>query len=140
MVDDDPDMRHILRAWIEQAGATVLSAADGAHALEVARAHRGPIALLVTDVVMPRLTGPALFDALKPERKDLRVLFVSGYVAGEAVPATKLSEGVAYLPKPFSPQDLSQKVAELLRGRAPSESVVGVDAANVHATAPPLRT
>jgi signal transduction histidine kinase/ActR/RegA family two-component response regulator len=140
LAEDEPKVRSVMLRILSRLGHEVLVAEDGAHALEIARAHPGPIALLVTDVVMPRLTGPALFDALKPEREDLRVLFVSGYVAGEALPATKLSEGVAYLPKPFSPQDLRDKVTELLRGRPPTDSGSGVDAGSAHATAPPLPT
>jgi signal transduction histidine kinase/ActR/RegA family two-component response regulator len=128
LAEDEPKVRSVMLRILSRLGHDVLVAEDGAQALEIARAHMGPIALLVTDVVMPRLTGPALFDALKPEREDLRVLFVSGYVAGEALPATKLSEGVAYLPKPFSPQDLRDKVTELLSGRPPPNSGLGVDA------------
>jgi len=139
LAEDEPKVRTVMLRILSRLGHEVLVGEDGAHALEVARSHPGPIALLVTDVVMPGLTGPALFDALKLERKDLRVLFVSGYVAGEAVPATRMSKGVAYLPKPFSPQELRDKVADLLRGGASDETRSGVDAPSEHATAPPLR-
>jgi signal transduction histidine kinase/CheY-like chemotaxis protein len=128
LAEDEPKVRSVMLRILSRLGHEVLVAEDGAQALEIARAHPGPIALLVTDVVMPRLTGPALFDALKPEREGLRVLFVSGYVAGEALPATELSEGVAYLPKPFSPQDLRNKVTELLRGWSPPNNEIGIDA------------
>jgi signal transduction histidine kinase/CheY-like chemotaxis protein len=140
LAEDESKVRTVMLRILSRLGHEVLVAEDGAQALEIARAHPGPIALLVTDVVMPRLTGPALFDALKLERRDLRVLFVSGYVADEAVPATQLSEGVAYLPKPFSPQDLRDKVTELLQGRAPQDDELGVGAQNEHATATPPRT
>jgi CheY-like chemotaxis protein len=127
LAEDEPKVRAVMLRILSRLGHEVLVAEDGGHALQIARAHPGPIALLVTDVMMPQLTGPALFDALKPEREDLRVLFVSGYVAGEALPATKLSEGVAYLPKPFSPQELRNKVTELLRGWPPANSGLGID-------------
>jgi CheY-like chemotaxis protein len=78
VVDDDPDMRHILRAWIEQAGATVLSAADGAHALEVARENKPD--LVFCDLRMPRFDGYAFMDGFARDQQlcHVPVLVLSG--------------------------------------------------------------
>jgi CheY-like chemotaxis protein len=101
--------RHVLR----DCGYTVLEAPDGEEALRVAAAHTGPIDLLATDVVMPRLGGRELAERLLPQRPGTRLLYLSGYAND---PRQLGSPGGAsgFLQKPFMPRDLAQKVRELL--------------------------
>ena len=89
----------------------------GALAGELARSHDGTIHLLLTDVVMPGMTGRALAQALTAERPDVRVLYVSGYTDDAVVRHGILELGVPYLQKPFTPDALALKVREVLDRR-----------------------
>jgi len=79
LVDDDARVRQWIHEELERLGYNLLEAADGADALVIAELHRGPIDIVVTDVVMPRVDGPGLVKALLALRPDLKVLFISGY-------------------------------------------------------------
>ena len=114
VVDDEPTLRSVIRRSLMREGYEVLVAEDGQRALELSRAHPQPIDLLITDVVMPGLTGLELARELLVERPGLRVLFISGFTFEEAVPSTDLAQGSAYLPKPFDTKVLLAKVDELL--------------------------
>jgi CheY-like chemotaxis protein/signal transduction histidine kinase len=119
VVDDEPTLRAVMRRALTRDGHAVLEAEDGARALSMARAHSGAIDLLLTDVVMPGLSGLELARRLEAERPGLAVLFVSGFTFEEAVPPTDVERGIAYLPKPFDTVVLTDKVRELLvSGRA----------------------
>ena len=85
-------------------------------ALEVAAAHRGPIHILVTDVVMPRLSGRELVTRLTATRPDLKVLYISGYTDDSIFRHGVLEGGVAFLQKPFNLKDLAQKIRQVLDG------------------------
>jgi signal transduction histidine kinase/CheY-like chemotaxis protein len=113
VVDDEPTLRAVIRRCLVRQGYTVLVAEDGQRALALARSS-GAIDLLITDVVMPGITGLELGRLLLLERPELRVLFISGFTFEEAVPATDLAKGMAYLPKPFETTALTSKVQELL--------------------------
>jgi len=118
-VEDEDAVRRIVRLTLESQGYTVLEARDGAEALDVAGLHDGPIELLVTDVVMPSMSGPALARILRARRPETRVIYVSGYT-DDAV----LRHGIAagedrLLQKPFSPLSLLRKVRETLDGASP---------------------
>ncbi|MES1182399.1 MAG: response regulator [Myxococcales bacterium] len=113
VVDDEPTLRSVIRRCLVRSGYTVLEAEDAHRALAVARAS-GAIDLLITDVVMPGMTGLELGRALLRERPELRVLYISGFTFEEAVPVTDLASGMAYLPKPFETATLTSKVQELL--------------------------
>ncbi|HEY7725483.1 MAG TPA: PAS domain S-box protein [Anaeromyxobacteraceae bacterium] len=108
LAEDEPQVRAIAARVLSGRGYVVLQASDGAQALRAAAAHAGPIHLLVTDVVMPELGGRDLAERLAADRPGLRVLFTSGYTAGG------LAEGAAFLPKPFTPDQLASRVRELL--------------------------
>jgi CheY-like chemotaxis protein len=97
-------------------GYRVLEADSGAEALTVASAHEGPISLLLTDVVMPGITGPMLAGQLKPQHPAIRVLFMSGYTDEIADRHGMLKEGGAYIQKPFGAEALALKVREVLGG------------------------
>jgi PAS domain S-box-containing protein len=117
LVEDDAVVRDISRRVLEGCGYHVLVARDGAHAIETVRAHAGAIALMVSDVVMPRMSGPELRERLLELRPDLRVLFVSGYADQAVLPAAVLEGGVPFLQKPFKPEVLARRVREALDAR-----------------------
>jgi DNA-binding response OmpR family regulator len=114
VVDDEPTLRSVIRRCLTREGYTVLSAEDGERACQLALAHEGTIHLLLTDVVMPGLTGLELAQKLQPSRPDMAVLFISGFTFEESVPAPDTARGTAYLPKPFDTKTLTAKVRELL--------------------------
>jgi signal transduction histidine kinase/CheY-like chemotaxis protein len=126
VVDDEPTLRSVIRRSLLREGYEVLVAEDGPRALALSRAHPTHIDLLITDVVMPGLTGPELARELSSERQGLSVLFISGFTFEEVVPLTDLANGFAYLPKPFDTKVLLAKLDELL-------------AASPHRNAPPLK-
>ncbi|MBL8942451.1 MAG: PAS domain S-box protein [Myxococcales bacterium] len=114
VVEDDVAVRAVAVRALASHGFTVLEAVDGLHALEVARAHRGPIHLLLTDVVMPRMGGKVLAEQLQRERPAMRVLFASGYTRNAIVHQGVLEEGTQFLPKPYVPASLVKRVREAL--------------------------
>jgi signal transduction histidine kinase/CheY-like chemotaxis protein len=122
VVDDEPTLRSVIRRSLLREGYEVLVAEDGTRALALARAHPTHIDLVITDVVMPGLTGLELARELSSERPGLSVLFISGFTFEEAVPPTDVANGSAYLPKPFDTNVLLAKVDELLGARASSHA------------------
>lgn len=114
VVDDEPTLRAVMRRALVRDGHQVLVAEDGARALKLAASHPHPIHLLLTDVVMPGISGLELARRLGHERPGLAVLYVSGFTFEEAVPPTDLARGIAYLPKPFDALVLTEKVREIL--------------------------
>jgi CheY-like chemotaxis protein len=118
VVDDEASIRRGVRQVLESAGYQVIEAGDGSGGLEVARAHHGPIDLLLTDVVMPRVGGRELARDMARERPSVRVLFMSGYVDSPAVDQGMLDVAEWFLAKPFTADGLLAKVREVLN--APS--------------------
>jgi CheY-like chemotaxis protein len=114
VVDDEPTLRSVIRRCLMREGYSVLVAEDGKHALHLADNHPGSIHLLLTDVVMPGLSGLELAQKLQRTRPGLAVLFISGYTFDEAVPPADPARVMAYLPKPFDTKTLIAKVHELL--------------------------
>jgi two-component system cell cycle sensor histidine kinase/response regulator CckA len=114
LVEDESGVRELVRDILAAQGYRVLAAQDGVEALQVAGKHEGPIHLLVTDVVMPRLSGRALADQLRSGRPEMRVLFTSGYTDNAIVRHGVLEEGVHFLSKPFELETLARKVQEVL--------------------------
>jgi len=113
LVEDEEALLEMMREFLLARGYRVLEARDGAQAYEIALEHDGAIDLLVTDVVMPRMSGRALADQMKHLRPHTRVLFVSGYPA-EPFDARSFSAGAFFLRKPFRRDDLLQRVREAL--------------------------
>jgi PAS domain S-box-containing protein len=114
LVEDDAGVRGLAQRVLEGRGYMVLNAQNGQEALLVSTHHPGSIQLLLTDVVMPGISGKALADQLARSRPDLKVLFMSGYSDEAIVHHGVLDAGVAFLQKPFSPQALTQKVRQVL--------------------------
>ena len=115
VVEDEPAVRHLARDVLEAQGYEVLRAANGQHALHVAREHKGsPIRLVITDVIMPRMGGKVMAEWLKATYPDLKILFTSGYTDDAIARHGVLEPGVEFLPKPYTPATLARKVREML--------------------------
>jgi CheY-like chemotaxis protein len=107
-------VRDLAREILEASGYTVLQACDPQDALLIAERHGGPIHLLLTDVIMPRQSGRALAERLRPLRPELQVLFMSGYTNEAIVRHGVLEPGTLFIQKPFTPEGLGRKVREAL--------------------------
>jgi two-component system, cell cycle sensor histidine kinase and response regulator CckA len=118
LVEDDPDVRAFTTSALRRLGFEVLSAGNPEEAIGRAAAHPEPIALLVSDVVMPEMTGPSLAAQLASVRVDLAVLFMSGHAFEAGPQVLELPRGSTFLRKPFGVQDLARAVAEAM-GPAP---------------------
>ena len=119
LVEDERAVRYLTRIILERAGYTVIEAANPEEALTVFRNHIRDIDLVITDVVMPGSTGPALFQALLPQRPTLRVLYMSGYTSEAIVREGQLNIGESFLPKPFTADALTRRVRQLLDHKTP---------------------
>ena len=116
VVEDVNAVRGVAREMLERTGYRVLEAANGDQALRVAAKHSGPIDLLLTDVVMPGISGRVLARQLAELRPQMRVLYMSGYTDDAVVNHGMLEPGIHYLQKPFTRDGLARKVHEVLRG------------------------
>ncbi len=114
LVEDDEIMRSLTRKLLEEHGYTVIEADDGKTALEYVEAHPGPIDLLLTDVVMRRMSGPELAERLSASRSTLKVVYMSGYTGELMANREVIKPGVTLLEKPFSRSALLNTVHEKL--------------------------
>jgi PAS domain S-box-containing protein len=114
LAEDAASVRAVTRQILERQGYTVLEAPSGRAAVDIAAKRRGGIHLLLTDVVMPEMSGRQLADQLAELRPEIKVLFISGYTDDSVVRHGVLEAGVAYLQKPFTPDSLARKVREVL--------------------------
>jgi CheY-like chemotaxis protein len=118
VVEDTEHLREMIRETLQELGYEVLVAADGDQALGLVAAHSGGIALLLTDVVMPKVGGAELARRVGEMRPGIRVLYMSGYSNGAVSRQGILAPGMALLEKPFTTDDLARAVREAL-DRAP---------------------
>jgi CheY-like chemotaxis protein len=114
VVEDEEAVRSLIRTVLETRGYVVIAAEAGEAALRLANAHDGVIHLLVTDVVMPGMSGRDLAEHLAPVRREMKALYLSGYTDDAIVQHGVLEQGIAFLQKPFMPQELARKVREVL--------------------------
>jgi signal transduction histidine kinase/ActR/RegA family two-component response regulator len=114
LVEDDELVRGLALDVLELSGYTVLEAPHGGEAILLCERHAGTIDLMVSDVVMPHLSGRQLLDRVRPLRPEMKVLFMSGYTAGAIEDRGVLSPGTNFIQKPFSPDDFTRKVREVL--------------------------
>jgi PAS domain S-box-containing protein len=114
LVEDEQLVRHLAREILVRNGYQVLEAADGLEALRAAQRFDGPIHLMLTDVVMPRMSGRELVEQILPLRPEMRVLYVSGYSEEAIARQGQLTAGIELLPKPFTPGVLTAKIREIL--------------------------
>jgi CheY-like chemotaxis protein len=115
VVEDEPAVRALVDYILTDSGYHVLSASNGQEALQLADAKRtDKIDLLLTDVVMPQMSGPELADRLTGTRPGMKVLLTSGYVEDLIELSSRLEEGAAFIEKPFRPASLTNKIRQLL--------------------------
>ena len=116
VVEDDSQLRQILRRYLTSWGYSLLEAANGAEALELVRAHVGPIDVLLTDLVMPGMDGRALSRHVLAEKPTAKVVFMSGYTEHAALRNAALGPEDLFVQKPFSAQVLSETLHHALAG------------------------
>ena len=114
VVEDEESVRNLTVRMLKQLGYSVLVAASGIEAIEISGSFARRISLLVTDVVMPNMSGRQLADELKLTRPEMRVLYLSGYTEDAVIHHGVLDSGVEFLAKPFSREMLAKKVREIL--------------------------
>jgi PAS domain S-box-containing protein len=121
LVEDEAKLRGLARQSLEGQGYTVIEAGDGIEAMQQAQGHRGPIHLLLTDVIMPGMNGRELAGQLAPRRPEMRVLYMSGYTENAIGHNGMLDEGINLLQKPFTLAAMKAKVREVLDTPHPQE-------------------
>ena len=121
LVEDEPAVRDLAALALRRQGYTVLVAANGKEALRVAHEHQADaIDLLLTDVVMPQMGGNKLANKLRPLMPWLKVMFTSGFPGDMVGPSLDWHLSAAFLPKPFTPEELTRRVREVLSASDPS--------------------
>ncbi len=118
VVEDEEDVRGLARDVLVEGGYTVLVAATAEDAVRICEEHESPISLLLSDVVMPKVSGPQLAQRLVDLRPELHVLYMSGYTDEAIVHHGVLEPGTAFIEKPFTPEDLCGKVRDVLDAAA----------------------
>jgi PAS domain S-box-containing protein len=110
LVEDEELVRVMIRDSLTEAGYGVIEASQGDHAMRLLEQHKGPLHLLLTDVIMPRMSGAELAQRLAPAWPDTKVLYISGY------PRQELAPSANFLKKPFTPDELIREVRRILDG------------------------
>jgi PAS domain S-box-containing protein len=114
VVEDQPQIKELSCRMLREQGYDVLGTTDARQALEICARHDGPIHLLVTDMVMPRMGGAELAQAARPLRPEMKVLYMSGHTDSSAVHDGTRADRVPFLQKPFTPRELGSRVREAL--------------------------
>jgi len=127
VVEDDPAVRALVEEILGSKGYKVLVAEDGHKALLTAEQYRGPIHLLLTDVVLPKMGGKEIASRLGALRPGIKVLFMSGYTGHSSIEHGTLDAGVDFLPKPFGPKVLFERVRTALNSKPKIRRVLVVD-------------
>ena len=120
VVDDEPEVRKLVGAMLSREGHSVVISDSGDHALRAYQKTESHIDLLLTDVVSPGMSGPVLADRLSAQQADLRVLFMSGYDGTQVVQRYVVERGFSLLVKPFTMEQLREKVRDALNKPEPS--------------------
>ncbi len=116
IVEDEPDLRQLTRIFLQDYGYRVIEAANAEQALKIAEGLAGPLDLLLTDVIMPGLSGRQLAERIHSKRPETKIIYMTGYTDDMVVQHKVLEPGTNMLQKPFSCRDLAQKVRSTLDG------------------------
>ena len=114
IVEDEMALRTLLSRFFRLYGYEVLEASDGGEALLICERHQGPIHIMLTDVVMPKMSGRELAERLTPLHPEMRVFYMSGYTDSDLAPFGIPEPSKSIIPKPFRPLDLVKKVRQFL--------------------------
>jgi two-component system cell cycle sensor histidine kinase/response regulator CckA len=114
VVEDEKAVRELTVRMLQRLGYSVLIAGSGAEAIEISSARPDRISLLLTDVVMPNMSGRQLADILAETRPDMKVIYLSGYTENTVIHHGVLDAGIEFLPKPFSREVLGKKIRDVL--------------------------
>jgi CheY-like chemotaxis protein len=117
LIEDEEHVRAVSRAILARSGYNVVEVHNPAEALELCEKPSKPIHLVLTDIVMPKMSGPELAKRLRLLRPDIKVLYMSGYTDDTIIRHGMLDPKTAFLQKPFTPEDLRRKVRDVLDGR-----------------------
>ena len=118
LAEDSESLREMAQEYLESIGYTVLAAVSGEKALQWAKDFQGPIHLLLTDVVMPEMSGPELANQMASLRPGVKIIFTSGYTDDAIARQGILDPNVAFIQKPFRPKALAKKIRQVLNGSA----------------------
>jgi two-component system cell cycle sensor histidine kinase/response regulator CckA len=113
-VDDEAAVRSVVQEILQPTGYLVLEAGSGEEAVRICAGQEGPMHFLLTDVMMPGMSGPQLAQRLARLRPEMRVLYMSGYSDDALIRRGVVEQGAAFLQKPFTPDALAHKVREVL--------------------------
>jgi two-component system, cell cycle sensor histidine kinase and response regulator CckA len=117
LVEDDPIARAGARGLLEKVGYRVVTAGNGQQGLDAFRTHRKAVNLVITDVVMPKLSGFEMYEAIRGDSRDVRVLFMSGFPAPNFRKSVGRDPGVAFVTKPWTASELLEQIRDLLEPR-----------------------
>ena len=128
VVDDEPFVLNVVSSILRKGGFEVLMAASAERAMEIGRGFAGPIHLLIADVVMPGVSGPSLADQFSDIHPETECMFMAGLPDTPEVCDKVIRRGRAFLPKPFVPQTLLNKVCEVLEHPSAKPLIMGAGA------------
>jgi len=114
LVEDEPEVRRVCALTLRALGYAVVVANDAEHAIKICATDERPLHAVLTDVVMPGISGVAMVERLRALQPGLKVLFMSGYTDRQIVDATTLQAAAAFINKPFTPDALGQQLRLLL--------------------------
>ena len=114
LVEDDKEVREVLKLILKELGYLIVEASDSAEALKISGKYKDKIHLLLTDLILPGLNGRELSEKLAKKREDMKVLFISGYSDDVIAKHGMIDEGLSFLQKPFTASSLGKKIREVL--------------------------
>jgi two-component system cell cycle sensor histidine kinase/response regulator CckA len=118
VVEDNPEVRELIGAVLHNQGYEVLLATDGNMALRICDEYEGTIGLILTDLIMPVMSGPTLVESLRQRNCGIRVLYMSGYAGNAVVSGGRLDSEIPFIQKPFTTASLTRKIRDILDGTA----------------------